>query len=941
MRSVHAFLGLMLLLAGALYAPPSAALDPNLHWRTLQSAHFILAYHDGEQDLAQHMLDVAEQTYARLDPWLEWAPEERVQLVLTDHEDLPNGATSPFPRDHVELYVTPPDDVDSLEDFDDWFRLLITHEYTHVLQLDKATGAPAFLRHEVFGREQLLFPGVFQPTMLLEGLAVYDETDAAAGIGRGQSSLYAMYMRAEVQRGVRPWSQVTMAGVTQWPGGTLPYLYGVNFYQFADQTYGKASIPALVANYSDNLIPFKVGWNMEDSFDGDDVPDVWPKFTDYLQKRFGAPPYPAGSTLVEGERLTWDGHGTSSPRAADDGRVFYVRDDWHQHPAVMVWEPGKGSRELAETFAPARLDWNAKAGLLVARPEICREYNFNYDLYRVDPDSGDVTRLTHCGRYHYGAWSPDGSHIAATRIDLGKSSLVLLDAQGGNPETVWTGEDGEILGGIDWSPDGEHVAAALWRPGRRWALEEFSLSTRQWQVLAQDVGDVADPQYMPDGKAVLFTSDAGGVYNLRRVERDGGALNTLTRVETGAFSPTLGKDGDLYYLGYTADGYDLYRLPAASVLDVPLVPEHRSYTTLPPAPHVEAEQGEYSPWSSLAPAYWAPELGFGSHFALLGAATSGEDQLGVHAYSADLNYELYHGSLGGSLIYTYADRLQFLAARLYTYDDVSSSDHTLARIRREDKLQGLWQRPWPSLERTLTFSLGAAGESDRDTYDLFTPLAAAKDSAAGIAFRWNSTQNWPVSISPDDGRDVTWVAESSDVFPSDFHGNAYRIDWNEYLRAGDEAVVTLRYLEGYGTPGIQPFNLGSATDPGYGTPAAQLLFDRREFAFPGYPSGLTELTGRRMRLASAGLRVPLWRPEAGWRIPPIGAHDFSLRMYYDVGGTWDQGGRPAHYSRSVGAELVSDLSLFYLFNIRLVLGTAHGFDVGGENQFYGALEVPM
>ena len=65
-------------------------------------------------------------------------------------------------------------------------------------------------------------------------------------------------------------------------------------------------------------------------------------------------------------------------------------------------------------------------------------------------------------------------------------------------------------------------------------------------------------------------------------------------------------------------------------------------------------------------------------------------------------------------------------------------------------------------------------------------------------------------------------------------------------------AVALRYLEGYSTQGIQPFNLGGATDPGFGTPAAELLFDRRDFAFPGYPEGLTDLTGRRMRLASAG-----------------------------------------------------------------------------------------
>src|SRR6185503_8172339 len=224
---------------------------------------------------------------------------------------------------------------------------------------------------------------------------------------------YAMYMRAEVEQGVRPWSQVSMAGVTEWPGGTLPYLYGTDFYQFVEKEYGRQAIPDLVENYSHHLIPFRVGSNMEDVFHDDDVPDVWRKFDAYLEQRYGAPPYPQGTPLVEGERLTDHGFDTSSPKAAADGRVFYVRDDWHQQPALMVWQAGQGSRKLADTFAPARLDWNPKAGLLVARPEVCREYRLNFDLYRVDADSGDVTRLTECGRYHYGAWSPDGTRIAA------------------------------------------------------------------------------------------------------------------------------------------------------------------------------------------------------------------------------------------------------------------------------------------------------------------------------------------------------------------------------------------------------------------------------------------------------------------------------------------------------------------------------------------------
>ena len=928
---------LAVLLAALAYLPHAGAVDPRLHWYTLEGAHFKLSYHAGEEALAQHALDVAEQVATELDPWLQWEPRDKVYVVLTDHVDLPNGLTTSFPRDHIELYVAPPDGLDSLEDFDDWFRLLITHEYTHILQLDKATGAPAFMQH-FFGRNILLLPGTFQPTTLLEGLAVYDETDPALRAGRGQSSLYAMYMRAEVQRGVRPWSQVTMAGVTQWPEGTIPYLYGINFYQFVADTYGKDKIPQLVDEYSDHLIPFRVGGNLEDVL-GDDRDTVWGKFSVWLQKRYAAPPYPAGTRRVEGERLSFHGYDTAGPRAAADGRVFYVRDDSHQQPAVMVWQAGQGSRELAKTFAPARLDWSPHAGLLMARPEVCHEYHLNFDLYRVDTDSGAVTRLTRCGRYHYATWSPDGARIAAARMDLGHSSLVLMNADGNGPETLWEAEDGVILGSLDWSPDGSHLVAALWRPGRRWGIETFSFADKSWQPLVEGVGDVGDPQYAPDGKSVLFSADAGGVYNLRRVDLASRAVTTLTRVDSGAFSPTQAAGGDIYYLGYSPDGYDLYRLPAAAALAEPLTPAATVYTSAPKPPKAEGVVRDYSMWDGFLPAYWTPELGAGPDVVILGAQTSGQDALGAHLYAGDINYEFTHHLLGGSLLYQYADRLQLLAAREH---ELYSSSTQLQRIRRQDRLQLLWRLPWVSLQRTLTFSLGAASDAEKDVYDAagFSGLPA-RDAAAGLAFDWNSTQDWPVSISPNDGRDVTLVAESSDVFPSDFKGRAYRLDWHEYIRAGDEAVVALRYLQGHGSPGIQPFNLGGATDPGIGTPAAQLLFDRRRFAFPGYPSGLANLSGDNMRLASLGLRIPITRPESGLNIPPVGVHDFSLRLYFDAGGTWNQGGRPVRYARSFGTEWVSDLSIFYLLDLRVVVGAAHGFDAGGENQAYLYLETPL
>jgi len=201
--------------------------DPALTWHTLRSAHFRVHYYDGEEALAQRTAATAERVHSQLSPVIGWQPEEPVDIVLNDRLDISNGYASFFPADRMTIFVTPPDEVSGLEDHGGWLDTVLTHEYTHILHLDKATHAPSFLRH-VFGRNVLLFPNALQPAWLIEGIATWHETDRARGIGRGQSSYYDMLLRMEVDNGVKPVRQINQH-IATWPGGTTPYLYGVAF----------------------------------------------------------------------------------------------------------------------------------------------------------------------------------------------------------------------------------------------------------------------------------------------------------------------------------------------------------------------------------------------------------------------------------------------------------------------------------------------------------------------------------------------------------------------------------------------------------------------------------------------------------------------------------------------------------------------------------------
>jgi len=122
----------------------------------------------------------------------------------------------------MHLLVTPPTGSSTVSDHDNWLELLIIHEYTHILQLDKVSGFPSTLR-KLFGRNLFLFPNILQPPWLIEGLATYEETDKARGIGRGQGTMFRGLMRQEVINGIKPLRQINQP-LDSWPLNTVRYL---------------------------------------------------------------------------------------------------------------------------------------------------------------------------------------------------------------------------------------------------------------------------------------------------------------------------------------------------------------------------------------------------------------------------------------------------------------------------------------------------------------------------------------------------------------------------------------------------------------------------------------------------------------------------------------------------------------------------------------------
>lgn len=930
-----------LALALGLSQPASAALthDPSLSWKSLQTQHFILHFHNGEEAMARETAAIAERVHDKLSPRLSWTPREKTHLVLTDRYDFTNGWTTFFPRNHITLITLPPDDLYGLEDFDHWMETLVTHEYTHTLHLDMVRGAPKVFRN-ILGRFPLLFPGAFQPSWFLEGLATHMETDDLKGIGRGQSSLFRALMRMELANGFKPLKQVNQP-LASWPGGTTPYLYGVYFYRFIAERYGEAKVEALPKNYSGYLIPFMINTNSNRVLKKPLTP-LWAEFNQYIKDKFAdelSRIQAAG--ITPGERLTRAGYRTGGPRVAADGSVYFVQDNQDREDQLMRLTPGASQAKPVTNVHGRSFDLHPTAGIALTQIDLTRNSNYFSDIYHIDPKSGQTTRLTHGGRYNHATWSPDGNHLLATHFELGHFSLRLLDSKGKLLDTLWQTEDDTIVGPLDWSPTGTQVVASVWRHGH-WNLERFDTETRQWQKLSQSANVESQPLYDASGEHIVFSADYGGVYNIQRLTLADGRLETLTNELGGAFQGAVSQDGNtLYYTALGTQGTDLFRTPVQgrAVAQVEAMKEIPAPTPAAPTADVDYPIKDYNALPYLRPTWWFPYAAADNYRTELGLTTSGTDPLYRHQYSLSAAYDFSNNWGTGGLAYTY-DRWQpifkLYASRL-SKAYINSND-TLNRFRFSDFVLAEVEYPFLRYARQFALHAGALVDEEKDARleKNATPWLDDLDRVAGLAVSYNSARDYPRSISPSYGRQINLVSESSDVMRSDYTGTIKRLDWRELIGLGQQHVLSLRAAGGWGEEHTRRFKLGGVFSDYTalpGTPSLQSLFNRRSFALRGYPEGF--ITGQNMALGSVEWRFPIQLVERGFMSPPIGIHQWHGKAFFDSAGVWgNTGNRPDTWYRGAGMEVIGDLVFGYNFGLQLGVGVAKGFDQYGEKQLY-------
>jgi Tol biopolymer transport system component len=953
-------------LLAALSAPrpaPAQPYDPRLDWRTLETEHFRIHYHGGLGALARRVAGAAERAHALLVPAFAPAPATRTEVVLSDDSDDANGSATPLPYDTIRLFAVPPAALSELNDERDWVEGLVTHEYVHILHLDRIEGWPRAV-NAVFGK--LLAPSAFSPSLVIEGLAVLHEGDGEAGGdgGRNANALFDMYARALAVEGPFPRLDEVVHQPLTWPRGNLAYLLGGRFFLYLRQRCGAEALTAFMQDQGAQLWPYRFD-TLARRHLGADLATLWGDFGAAVRARAEAELAAIRARPVTQARpLTRRGSQVLHPRWLPDGTgLVYFDAGTEERPGLRrVGLDGRDGGRLADVDANGTFALRSSREAVVAATEVWREFSTYDDLRLVDLEAGGQRQLTDGERATDPDVSPDGATVVyAVHLPGGEMALRRRRLAGGPAETLFQRE-GVQVSAPRLSPDGRQVAFELQENGRR---DLALLQGGQLSFVTDDDAIDLGPSWSPDGRTLYFASERSGVYNVYAYEieatstatsptptsnrhRAPGRLWQVTNLELGALEPQLSPDGaTLAFVGYSRRGYDLYALPLdRSSWTEPAPPQPRPLrgpdaARTPPPPTLPDRP--YRAFDTALPTFWLPTLGIDGAGTTLGVVTGGSDVLLQHLYLAQGWYGFASRQPGYDVAY--------LGTWLYPRLQLSSA-------RFIDTTPGFPERleeAWVPLEASATFTDTRLTRSTAFTVgwralrlralggvpQVFEPgVAAYRDGTASewsASLAYSDARRFVSSISPEEGRVLSLGVSGADAsVGGTFTYARARASIAQYLRVPGTSHVVLATRASLGVArgtlgGRQPFTLGgpAGEDPVSLALAAFLGPIVPGDVLRGYPSGA--LAGSTLENGSLELRFPLAVLERGYRAWPVQLRRLHGALFLDAGQLVPappSGGAPfgalgdLHFG--AGGELRAEVVLGYALRTDLRLGLARG-----------------
>ncbi|MDZ7373794.1 MAG: hypothetical protein ONB23_07460 [candidate division KSB1 bacterium] len=546
---------------------------PELRWFTLSTPHFEVHFHEGTERTAREVARIAEAVYEPITDLYGYRPEGKVHFIIRDHDDNSNGAAYYYDQ-KIEIWAPALDF--ELRGTHQWLPNVVTHEFSHLVSLGAARKLPRrvpglyvqWIGYEKERRPDVIYgypnrivsyplPGTTVPMWFAEGMAQYQR----GGLGHDYWDTHRdMLLRTAVLAdSLQSLAQMSVFG-KDGLGNERVYNQGYALTLYVAKTYGEPSLSRLARALGS---PTVLGFDMAcRKVLGKSQSQLYDEWREYLRATYKAACHTLLDQLVEGEPLYTEGIANLFPRFSPDGRklIFLSSSTSGLFSATSLSLLDMETRErktlVAGVTSPASWTPDGRHIVYAKLHRANRHGSHFFDLFALDLQTGRSRRLTYGLRAYAPAVSPDGKWVACVTQRDGTQNLTLISIDGRESRQLTSFHSGETLYTPVWSPDGERVVVSFGREHGR-GLLAVTVPAGQLDTLLTLPGDVRDPCFSPDGRYLYFSWDGSGIFNVYRVQIPSGPPEPVTNVLGGAFMPTVGKQGNLVYATFRADGYKL------------------------------------------------------------------------------------------------------------------------------------------------------------------------------------------------------------------------------------------------------------------------------------------------------------------------------------------------------------------------------------------------
>lgn len=910
--------------------------SPAYRWRTIQTEHFWVHYHQGEEHSAQHVACLAEELYPPITTSLHTDPG-RVHVVLNGHTDFANGYATPLPK-HIELYTTSPQGKWAGTRQEDWLRLLFAHEYTHIVQFSVADGF-TLLGKLAFG-DLALLSNCLIPGWAIEGIAVTAETIYSKG-GRGTNPYFEMLIKAPLLEG-RMWN-LAQAG---HPGEANPpldrfYIAGYYLTDYLRRHHGDRTLAEIYREYS--FFPFfGLGfstWMATGHSSGAIYRDMLAELRGKFQVQRENVEHQG---LTKSRRLTRQKAAFfHRPQWTNDGQALYTYlVSYDTLPALVKIDIATGRfRRLVTaglTHSGSFNCWqNRTVHFAKLSSTLFSEDDIFSDLYSYDLKTGREKRLTRGLRAWSPSLSPDGKQLLCVKNEGVYNNLYLLSPDGTGPQR-FTHLPGACFSNPVWSPDGKKIAVAVNIRGKQDIYLVNSDGSALRPLYGVDSAGEFDPVWSPDGRYLLFGSDRTGINNIYAFDLKTERLYQVTNVVSGAFEPAVSPDMKvLAFTQYSSEGFSVYVMDFAPEKWPEVKYQKRFVKEVAGLkPGIQYDSVPYSPWGQLLrPTFWLPVLGEDEKGIQLGGLTLTQDVLSQHS----LLVELLAGvnSHRPNYFFSYGNHQSYPIIWAEVFDQ-SLREKGLFPDTLPDSLNEYWSREqggglhiglplslrsnaWAT---SLFLRLGLIGKRVSRLSDIpvgYEGEAPRRGNYVGISGRLMFLNGYAAfkDILPIYAPLVTvaWETTNSSL-GSDYRASELRATICQHLPLGDYIQTLAHHV--------------LAVDFSLQFQQGDYRYEKWGFLPRGHDENASPFDCKNLALASVQYEFPIWYVDNGWGTLPLFLRRVTGDLFLDCGSGWrgplnQQSGRDIlnRAKTSWGAELKLHTFLFYRLPLWFGLGATY------------------